>query len=149
MPITGRTRISTLVGIDAYAEEVLEEYGIYLDEVDGHATLEQACRKAGVNYWEVKSELVANLPEDDSDMNSAWDDHDEDDEDDDVDDEGEDDDGWADEEEDAQEDDWGEEDWDDDADMEDVDDADGDDLDDDEIGGMERHARPTRWGDWK
>ena len=145
MPITGRTRISTLLGIDSYVEEVLEEYGIDLEAVDGDTTLEQACRRAGVNYWEVKSELVATLPGDDSELAGAWEDLDDDGDDDDDDEQGdeaeaswdEDEDDWEDEDEDEVED----------EDEDDWEEASG--AGDEMTGGVRRRQRGTRWGDWK
>ncbi|GEM_PF-4487980 len=146
MPITSRTRISTLLKADPVVQEVLEEFDIDLEDLEGNETLEQLCRDAGVNYWELKGELVAALPGNDDDMDDAWNDVGDDDEDEDDDErDDEDDDDWDDEDD----DDWEDED-EDDLDLDDDDDDDVDDDDDDELGGVHRSPRrPQRSEDWQ
>ena len=131
MSINARMKVSELLEQHPDAEDVLDTYGISLDDRSLGMTLEELCREEAINYWELKSDIALTEGWDGASTSDPFDDTKEEDE------ESEDEGDWEkDEDDDAEEDDESgfDEDGDDDDDWDD-DGDDDDDMDDDDDGG--------------
>ena len=131
MSINARMKVSELLEQHHDAEDVLDTYGISLDDRSLGMTLEELCREEAINYWELKSDIALTEGWDGASTSDPFDDTKEEDE------ESEDEGDWEkDEDDDAEEDDESgfDEDGDDDDDWDD-DGDDDDDMDDDDDGG--------------
>lgn len=121
MAINARMKIGDLMEEHPDVDEVFETYGIEVTDELMAMTLKELCRTEGLNYWELKSEIVAAV---------GWDGSTEDDdEEEDLDDDEE---NWDNNNEDLDLDDEPDFDDEDEDDVDDEDDEDGDGDDDDE-----------------
>lgn len=125
MTIHARIRVLDLLNEHPDLDEVFENYGIEVTDTLMGMTLKQVCQDEGVNYWELKSDLIDAIGWDGS-ADYGSDEEEEEEEEEDV--------GWVDDDDDDGDDsDDGDEDDDDDDVVDDPDDVDVDDLDDPEL----------------
>ena len=58
MSIHARLKIADLMEEHPEVDEVLENYGIEVSDEIMAMTLKELCREEGINYWELKSDMV-------------------------------------------------------------------------------------------
>ena len=58
MPITKRTIVRDLLEEYPDAVEVFANLGIDSDELGPMSTMEEVCKDEGINYWELKSDII-------------------------------------------------------------------------------------------
>lgn len=113
MAITARSKVGDLLEEHPDLDEVFENYGIEISDELFAMTLKEVCKTEGINYWELKSDIVEAVGWDGTADGDLFDD----------------------EEEDEDEEGWGEDG--DDLDLAEDEFEDDDDDDDDEEGGGE------------
>jgi len=58
MSITARMKVAELLEQHPESQEVLDNYGIELDDESMQLTLMALCKEEAINYWELKSDVA-------------------------------------------------------------------------------------------